>query len=76
MCSLSRRRTDKFTRGLIGCMLTAALVVFQSQAVLAWGNEGHTYVNRVAAEKIPESMPRFLRRVFSSCRCGDCLSRA
>jgi hypothetical protein len=61
MCSLSRRRRDKFTRGLIGCMLVA-LVVFQSQAVLAWGNEGHTYVNRVAAEKIPESMPRFLRR--------------
>src|ERR1700722_13389235 len=61
MCSLSRRRTDKFTRRLIGCMLVA-LVVFQSQAVLAWGNEGHTYVNRVAAEKIPVSMPRFLRR--------------
>jgi hypothetical protein len=42
--------------------MLVALVVFQSQAGLAWGNEGHTYVNRVAAEKIPESMPRFLRR--------------
>jgi len=48
-------------RGLIGCVLVA-LVVFQTQAAFAWGNEGHTYVNRVAAQKIPASMPRFLRR--------------
>jgi len=26
-----------------------------------WGPDGHTYVNRVAAEKIPTSMPSFLR---------------
>lgn len=39
-----------------------ALVLMQSEAAVAWGNEGHTYVNRVAAQKIPASMPQFLRR--------------
>ncbi|HZQ18350.1 MAG TPA: nuclease [Terriglobales bacterium] len=29
---------------------------------LAWGNEGHIYINQVAAEKIPPDMPLFLRR--------------
>jgi hypothetical protein len=48
-------------RGGIGCMLVS-LFFFQSEAAFAWGNEGHTYVNRVAAQKIPVSMPRFLRR--------------
>ena len=28
----------------------------------AWGNEGHTYINRVAAQRIPATMPKFLRR--------------
>jgi hypothetical protein len=48
-------------RGLISLALVA-LVLVQSPAAGAWGNEGHTYINRVAAEKIPASMPRFLRR--------------
>lgn len=39
-----------------------ALVLVHSPAASAWGNEGHTYVNRVAAQKIPASMPLFLRR--------------
>jgi hypothetical protein len=26
-----------------------------------WGNEGHTYINRVAAQKIPARMPLFFR---------------
>ena len=54
-------RIDKFKRGLIGWML-AGFVLFQPEGALAWGNEGHIYVNRVAAEKIPASMPRFFRR--------------
>ena len=37
-----------------------ALVLFHNDAAVAWGNEGHTYINRVAAEKIPADMPRFL----------------
>jgi len=48
-------------RGLISFLLVA-LVLFRSAPAFAWGNEGHTYVNRVAAQKIPASMPRFLRR--------------
>jgi hypothetical protein len=50
-----------FQRGLISFMLIA-LVLFQSSASFAWGNEGHTYINRVAAQKIPADMPKFLRR--------------
>jgi len=42
--------------------MLAGLVLFQPEGALGWGNEGHIYVNRVAAEKIPASMPRFLRR--------------
>jgi len=41
------------------------LVFLQSDFAFAWGNEGHTYVNRVAAEKIPADMPRFLRRAVA-----------
>ena len=49
------------SRELISLALIA-LVFFQSAPAVAWGNEGHTYVNRVAAEKLPASMPRVLRR--------------
>ncbi len=42
-----------------------ALVLLQPDAALGWGNEGHTYVNRVAAEKIPAVMPRFFRRAVT-----------
>ena len=38
-----------------------ALVLFQNPFAAAWGNEGHVAVNRVAAQKIPASMPHFLR---------------
>ena len=48
-------------RGLISFLLIA-LVLFQTDAAFAWGNEGHVYINRAAAQKIPASMPRFLRR--------------
>lgn len=39
-----------------------ALVLFQNQVAFAWGNEGHTWINHAAAQKIPASMPKFLRR--------------
>jgi hypothetical protein len=55
---------ERLKRGLIGWLLIA-LIVLQSHSALAWGNEGHTYVNRVAAEKIPASMPRFFRRAVA-----------
>lgn len=50
-----------FSRGLISLMLIA-LVLLSPQKSWAWGNEGHTYVNRVAAQKIPSSIPLFLRQ--------------
>lgn len=39
-----------------------ALILLQSVCAVAWGNEGHTAINRVAAQQIPASMPRFFRR--------------
>ena len=42
--------------------MLSTLILVQSHPAVAWGNEGHTAINRVAAENIPASMPRFLRR--------------
>jgi len=35
-------------------------MVFSPQAI-AWGEEGHRWINRVAAEHLPEDMPAFFR---------------
>lgn len=53
-------KTRRFGRGLISLALIA-LLFFQSAPAVAWGNEGHVAINRVAAQKIPAAMPRFLR---------------
>jgi hypothetical protein len=42
-----------------------ALWILQTPGAFGWGNEGHEYVNRVAAEHIPADMPRFLRRAIA-----------
>lgn len=54
-------KTESLQRGLISVVLIG-LVVLQNQPAAAWGNEGHTYINRVAAQKMPASMPQFLRQ--------------
>jgi hypothetical protein len=54
-------RTRRSGRALVSLGLMA-LVLLQSVGAGAWGNEGHTFINRVAAEKIPADMPPFLRR--------------
>jgi len=54
-------KTRRFGRGL-ACLGLTALVLLQSVGAVAWGNEGHVAINRVSAEKIPVTMPRFLRR--------------
>jgi hypothetical protein len=43
--------------------LAVALIalVCWPQSANGWGNEGHMFVNRVAAQKLPHSMPPFLR---------------
>jgi hypothetical protein len=51
----------RVVKQLISLMLMALSPV-GTPGAFAWGNEGHTYVNRVAAQKIPVAMPRFLRR--------------
>jgi hypothetical protein len=38
-----------------------AIFAFGQLAALAWGNKGHEEINLVAAQKIPASMPAFLR---------------
>jgi hypothetical protein len=54
----------KFNRGLISFRLVG-LFLLQIVPAFAWGNEGHVYVKRVAAQKIPVSMPLFLRRTVT-----------
>jgi len=44
-----------------GC-LTLLLVFAVPEMAFAWGAEGHTYINKVAAQHIPADMPRFLGR--------------
>ena len=53
-------KNARLGRGLIG-MALIALVLGHASLAAAWGNEGHVAVNRVAAQKIPASMPSFLR---------------
>jgi hypothetical protein len=53
-------KTARFGRGLVSLALIA-LVLLHSVAAFAWGNEGHVAINHVAAQKIPATMPRFLR---------------
>jgi len=52
--------SGRLPRGLTSLALIA-LVLIPQQPAAAWGNEGHIYINRVAAQKIPASMPAFLR---------------
>ena len=57
----SEGKGGQFRPGLISLELIA-FVLLQSVAAVAWGNEGHLAINRVAAQNIPATMPRFLRR--------------
>jgi hypothetical protein len=53
-------KVERLRRGLVSLALIG-LVLLQSVGAGAWGSEGHTYINRVAAEHIPITMPRFFR---------------
>jgi hypothetical protein len=53
-------KSKQFHRGAVSLVLIAFALV-PSPAAFAWGNEGHTAINRVAAQKIPAAMPAFLR---------------
>ena len=42
-------------------VIAVSLPYFFAPATYAWGEEGHRYVNRVAAEHLPEDMPAFFK---------------
>jgi hypothetical protein len=46
-------------------LVLLALSVEQTPGAFGWGNEGHEYENRVAAQRIPAEMPRFLRHAVA-----------
>jgi hypothetical protein len=49
----------------ISVSLLLIILLIPAQTLFAWTNKGHTSVNRVAAQKIPVSMPLFLRRAVT-----------
>src|ERR1700730_14968937 len=55
------RRGAKPFWGKITAILIAGVLLMGQLPAFGWGPDGHTYVNQVAAEKIPPSMPAFLR---------------
>lgn len=50
--------------GRVGMSLSLALclVLITGSWARAWGEDGHRFINRVAAEHMPEDMPAFLRK--------------
>jgi len=50
--------------GRVGMSLSLALclVLITGSWAGAWGEDGHRFINRVAAEHMPEDMPAFLRK--------------
>lgn len=42
-------------------VISASVLLFSQVAAFGWGDRGHTYINEVAARKIPASMPAFMR---------------
>lgn len=55
---MTTRRTT--SRKLVSVALVVFLLLPTSEA-FGWGNEGHTWINLVAAQKIPQEMPWFFR---------------
>lgn len=50
----------------VNCILCLALLVsIVIPQAWGWGNEGHQWVNQVAAQHVPPDMPRFLRRAVA-----------
>jgi hypothetical protein len=43
-------------------LLFVPFLLTNTSTTLAWGDEGHRYVNRVAADRLPNDMPEFFRR--------------
>lgn len=56
---LARHRGLQAYTALI--VIMGCVTVLFPAAVLGWGEQGHVYVNRVAAEKVPDTMPAFMK---------------
>ena len=46
----------------IVALLLLVFTLASAPATFAWGDEGHRFINRVAAQKLPEDMPAFFRQ--------------
>jgi hypothetical protein len=46
---------------LIGILVTSMALGLLTGPTLGWGEEGHRYINLVAAEKLPDDVPPFLK---------------
>lgn len=51
--------TNRASKAIVA--LLAGVLAFGQFVAFGWGSNGHTYINQVAAEKIPTSMPKFVR---------------
>lgn len=60
---MGRERMRLHTK--IPALVLLSLFALQTPLAFGWGNEGHIYVNRVAAQRIPSDMPHFLRRAVT-----------
>ncbi len=56
MAGLNRMKTLRIT-----ALILVFVLLWGQTPVGAWGYEGHTMINRVAAQKIPAAMPKFMR---------------
>ena len=51
-------------RRLMECVLLVSVIVLMADVpkLGAWGSDGHTWINEVAAIKLPRNMPAFMRK--------------
>jgi len=47
--------------GIPVCFIVLSCLIFMPETGLAWGNEGHRMINRLAASNLPVDAPAFLR---------------
>jgi hypothetical protein len=58
---VTRIREKKIPSARFAALLVTGILIVGQLTTFAWGPDGHTWVNQVAAQKIPDSMPAFLR---------------
>lgn len=54
-------RLHLYFRSGLTALFALACLLAQSAAAHAWGNEGHRFINRLAASSLPADVPAFLR---------------